>query len=274
MINGSYGSSGSPQDNCLQNTAAYFFTHRKLFLNGQNMLTVDHPIPRNEAEFSVTLFGMTGSPIMLGDALDRIAEDRLALIKKVLPRPADWPFPADLFKRVYPDDYARVLAAPVRTGWGDWTVAAVFNLDERTAATEITLEELRLPGGKNFRVWDFGRINTAAASAANSAWKSRPNPAGCCGYRLWRWRPRAILATDMHVRAGSWNCAMWPDRRKKFCPDGVAPGRRQRISQRPPAGNWRITGTSLVAKDARDSTLVIRRAVSADGWTGRCPSKR
>ncbi len=53
IVNGSYGSSGSPQDNCLQNTAAYFFTHRKLFLNGQNILTVDYPIPRAEGPASI-----------------------------------------------------------------------------------------------------------------------------------------------------------------------------------------------------------------------------
>ncbi len=262
VINGSYGSSGSPQDNCLQNTAAYFFTHRKLFLNGQNLLTVDHPIPRNEAEFSATLFGMTGSPIMLGDALDRIAEDRLALIKKVLPRPADWPFPADLFKRVYPDNYARVLAAPVRTGWGEWTVAAVFNLDERAASTEITLKELRLPENKKFRVWDFWQDKYCGC--VGGAFRVEV-PARSC--RLLRLSPLApqpsILGTDMHVRQGQLELrdVAWDRRTKALSGTAVRPrGEKGNLYIAAPPG-WKLADyrNVFVAKDAHDSTLVIRR---------------
>ncbi len=262
VINGSYGSSGSPQDNCLQNTAAYFFTHRKLFLNGQNMLTVDHPIPRNEAEFSTTLFGMTGSPIMLGDALDRMADDRLALIKKVLPRPPDWPFPADLFKRVYPDDYARVLAVPVQTEWGKWTVAAVFNLDERTAATEITLEELRLPGGKNFRVWDFWQDKYCGC--VSGTFRVEVPAKSCRLLRLSALAPRpAVLGTDMHVRQGQLELrdVVWDRRAKVLSGTALRPkGEKGNLYIAAPTG-WKLADYRgvFVAKDARDSTLVIRR---------------
>ena len=262
VINGSYGSCGSPQDNCLQNTATFFFTHRKFFLNGQNLLTVDHPIPRNEAEFSTTLFGMTGSPIMLGDALDRISADRLDLIKKVLPRPADWPFPADLFKRVYPDDYTRVLVAPVRTKWGAWSVVAVFNLDERTAVTGIGMPELRLPAGKRFRVWDFW--NARYCGCVRDKFGVEVPPKSCRLLRLSALTAQpTVLATDMHVRQGQLELTdvAWDKRAHVLRGAAVRPrGERGNIYIAAPPG-WKpadYTGI-FVAKDARDSTLIIRK---------------
>lgn len=262
VVNGSYGSSGSSQDNCLQNTAAYFFTHRKLFLNGQNMLTVDFPIPRNEAEFSTTLFGMTGSPIMLGDQLDRISPERLEMIKKVLPRPADWPFPADLFQRVYPEDYARVLVAPVQTAWGAWSVVAVFNLDERAAVTDITMESLRLPSDREFRVWDFWNVRYCGCVQGKF---SVEVPVKSC--RLLRLTPvsahPAVLSSDMHVRQGQLDLrdVEWDKRQQVLRGVAVRPkGSRGNVYIAAPAG-WKPVDYSgvFVAKDARDGTLVIRR---------------
>ena len=262
MINGAYGGVGSPQDNCLQNTAAYFFTHRKLCLNGQNLLTVDHPIPRNEAEFSTTLFGMTGSPIMLGDALDRISPDRLDMIKKVLPRPTDWPFPADLFKRVYPDDYSRVLVAPVQTGWGAWSVVAVFNLDDRAATTEITMSELRLPLDRKFRVWDFWHARYCGCVRGKFGVEV---PAKSC--RLLRLSvlitQPAVLATDMHVRQGQLELRdiSWDKRAQVLCGAAIRPKGEQGNVYIAASSGWKLADYSnvFVAKDARDDTLIIRK---------------
>ncbi len=262
VINGSYGSCGSPQDNCLQNTAAYFFTHRKLFLNGQNMLTVDLPIPRNEAEFSTTLFGMTGSPIMLGDQLDRISPERLEMIKKVLPRPSDWPFPADLFQRVYPEDYARVLVAPVQTAWGAWSVVAVFNLDERTAVTEIAMVSLRLPRNREFRAWDFW--NARYCGCVKEKFSVEVPAKSCRLLRLAAVTAHpVVLSTDMHVRQGQLELCdvVWDKRRQVLRGAAVRPkGACGNVYIAAPAGWKPVDYTGIfVAKDARDGTLIIRR---------------
>ncbi len=261
VVSGSYGSCGTPHDNCLQNTAAYFFAHRRLFLMSQNLLTVDHPIPRNEAELSTTLFGMTGSPVMLGDALDRIADDRLALIKTILPRPADWPFPADLFRRVAPDDYARVLVVPVTTGWGAWSVVAVFNLDDRSAETEISMSELRLPARGLYRVWDFWHARYDGC--VSDTFRVAVPPKSCRLLRLSAVTPHPwVLGTDLHVRQGQFELrdVAWESRAGRLRGVAVRPrGERGTLYlAAPPAWKPADYRGLFVAKDARDSTLLIR----------------
>lgn len=262
VVNGSFGSCGSPQENCLQNTAAYFFTHRKLFLNGQNMLTVDRPIPRNEAEFSATLFGMTGSPVMLGDDLEMISEDRLGMIRKILPRPEDWPFPADLFRRIHPDDYCRVLVAPVRAGWGQWTVVAVFNLDERASLTEISAAELRLPDSADFLAWDFWAERYCGRVRGRFVVETPPN--SCRVLRLSRPLARpAVLSTDLHLRQGQLELdgVRWDGRAGVL--NGVATrprGERGNLYIAAPWG-WKPADPAglFVATDARDGLLIVRK---------------
>ena len=65
------------------NMAGYYYTHRKLFINDfGNVMTLDKPVPLCEAQIVATIFGMCGGPVMMGDDLDRISEERLALIKR------------------------------------------------------------------------------------------------------------------------------------------------------------------------------------------------
>ena len=77
IINGDFGSSGCPNRNAVQNLACWYFTHGNFFLCDSNMLTVDKPIPLNEAIISTPLFGISGGPLMMGDDIDTISEERL-----------------------------------------------------------------------------------------------------------------------------------------------------------------------------------------------------
>ena len=84
----------------LKALAGYFFTDRKLFLaDTGNVLTVDQPMPVNEAQFRATFFGINGSPMMLGDDIDRIGDERLAMIRRVLPRLPGAPGPSTCSRR-------------------------------------------------------------------------------------------------------------------------------------------------------------------------------
>jgi len=57
----------------VQNAAANWFTHGKVYLNDLNALTIDKPVPLEHARIAVTLFGLAGgSPVTLGDDLRRI----------------------------------------------------------------------------------------------------------------------------------------------------------------------------------------------------------
>ncbi len=84
--------------------AAHYFAHNKLFISDSgNVLTVDKPIPLTDAQISATIFGINGGPVMLGDDIDRISEERLDLIRKLFPRLPECARPLDLFSTTAPD---------------------------------------------------------------------------------------------------------------------------------------------------------------------------
>jgi hypothetical protein len=139
----------------LQNAASTWFTHRRLWINDYNLMTVDQPVPRNVAEITATVFGLSGSPIMLGDDIRTISEERLRLIKLCLPRTEEMARPVDLFEHVQPDDYARVLMLRVKTKWDSYVLAAVFNLDDVSQRTTLELSSLGLSAKGRYTVYDF-----------------------------------------------------------------------------------------------------------------------
>ena len=108
--------------------SSYFFTHGKLFLaDSGNVLTVDKPVPLADAQISATIFGINGSPVMLGDDIDRVSEERLAIIRRVFPRLPECARPLDLFETPEPD-FPKVFHLPVQREWDRWDLVAVFNL--------------------------------------------------------------------------------------------------------------------------------------------------
>jgi signal transduction histidine kinase len=64
----------------VQNVAANYFTHRKLYINDYNLFTIDKPLPTEHARIVATMFGLGGgSPVMLGDDYRYIDPERLRI---------------------------------------------------------------------------------------------------------------------------------------------------------------------------------------------------
>ena len=71
----------------LKNVAGSYFTHRRTYINDYNLVTIDRPYPIEYARIVSTVFSMVGSnPIMLGDDLHVISDERLRYVKLILPR--------------------------------------------------------------------------------------------------------------------------------------------------------------------------------------------
>ena len=140
----------------IQNAAASWFTHRRIFMNDFNLLTIDKPVPIEHARMAVTMFGLGGgSPLMLGDDFRCIDADRLRMIKFCLPRTNDMPVPVDLFDHVYPDDYCRIIKLSVETVCGSCLLSAVFNLDDCGYETVLDFAKLGLDADSQYRVYEF-----------------------------------------------------------------------------------------------------------------------
>ena len=113
--------------------ATNYFLHRRFFLaDSGNVITIDKPCSVQDAQTTATIFGINGGPMMIGDDVDRMAGDRLALLKKCLPRLPECAKPIDLFDAqlfLQREDAARApgdgraegafLTSGTRTGWTD-----------------------------------------------------------------------------------------------------------------------------------------------------------
>ena len=245
----------------LINQAASYYTHRKFFINDSaDMLTVDKPVPLHEARVAATIHGMSGGPTMIGDDLDRMDEERLALIKKTLPRSRDVAFPVDLFDSVAPD-YPKIFQHKVKKDWGEFDVVAVYNFASEPLKEEIALERLRLKPDAEYIVWEFW--NEEYVGLMRDRLTAQVPPGSVRIYRLVENTGRpVVLATDLHMTMGEMeieSCA-WDE------PSGTLSGRAVRPSgERGNVFLWAPKGLEAddphrlwLAKDNRDHSLVVK----------------
>ncbi len=247
--------------NALQNQAASWYTHRRLYLNNSaNVLTVDQPLPLSDAQIHATIHAMSGGSSMLGDEIDDLSEERLALIKKTLPRSRDVAFPVDLFDAVHPAT-ASVFLRTVRRPWGRYDVVAVYNLSQEPARRAVPFDRLDLDPDAGYLAWEFW--NEQYLGRLTRSLDVLVPPGSVRVYRLARdtGSPQ-ILATDMHLLMGEVEITHvdWDPAAGTLAATAVRPaGERGSVFVHAPPG-LRVADPRgfHIAKDGRDASLVIR----------------
>ncbi len=242
--------------------AAGFFTDRRFYHNDAfNVMTVDKPVPRNEAELITSLFALSAGPVMLGDDIATIDEERLALIKKALPQYDRSAVAADLFDVDYPD-YPKAYVLPVEKDWESYRIIGLVNLGDEPLPVELPLEKAGLSDGEYtlFDFWDArycGKIsNTLSASVPPRSVKVfRVAPV---------YEHPWFLSTDMHVLQGAVEVedARWDEAEKTLTVACTRPaGESGLIWIRIPKG-WKpadYKGLRTVKTKADDCVLATRR---------------
>ncbi|MBI3923881.1 MAG: hypothetical protein HY318_20835, partial [Armatimonadetes bacterium] len=244
------------------NMAGTYFTHGKLYLNDSgNVMTVDKPICLSEAQIAATVFGLNGGPMMIGDDLDRMSEERLALIKKCLPRGRGMPFPLDLFDSPSPD-YPKLFHLHVERDWDCWDLVAIFNYEDEAHTHVLEFERLGLAEGTAYQVWEFWNEQYLGSHCGSVTVQVPPRSARV--YRLVRQRDHPwILSTDMHVRQGQFeilNCR-WNSETRTLQGRATRPaGEVGNLFVNAPKGMRVASPEGLwIAKDAHDQTLIVRK---------------
>lgn len=266
VINGSFGSSGAPNRNAVNNLAMWAFAHGRFFNCNSNMLTIDKPIPLSEARLAVTLFGISPSPVFLGDDLARMSPERLAMLKMAMPRARTMPRPVDLFTKTdVDDDFVRIFVATVVKPWATWRVVAVFNLNDGFREVELPAEWLGLAPDAGYRMYDFWEETYRGVYQGGRRVQVAGNSAAV--FRLEEQRPHPwILSTDLHVLQGeaeldevSWN----PETMTLQGRMTRAAGEQGNLFVIAPDGfrERHFNRGLVVAKSALDDSLVIRKRV-------------
>ncbi|GAA4432098.1 hypothetical protein GCM10023091_03680 [Ravibacter arvi] len=186
----------------VQNAAASYFTHRKLYINDINFFTIDKPVPLEHARITTTMFGLCGSPLLFDDDFRRIDSERLRMAKLCLPRTKGWPTPVDLFDNVYPDNYSRYLKLPVLTSWGSYQLLAVFNHDDTAYSAELDFAKLGLDTQKPYCIYEFWTEEYCGTYKERFGYSIPPK--SCRLFRIFENREHPwLLSTDMHIQQGA-----------------------------------------------------------------------
>jgi len=186
----------------IQNAAASYFTHRKLYINDLNVLTIDKPVPLEHARIAITVFGLCGTPLMLGDDFRRIHPERLSMVKNCLPRTVGMPVPLDLFDHVAPDDYSRYLKLPVNTEWGSYTLIAIFNEDDTAYNAELNFKKIGIDPDKPHRLYEFWTEEYCGTYKEKFEYVVPPH--SCRLFRISEARKYPwLLSSDMHIQQGA-----------------------------------------------------------------------
>lgn len=249
------------------NMASSYFTHRKFYLNDSgNVLSVDKPISLNDARISATVFGINGGPMMLGDDIDRISEERIALIKKCLPRTDECAFPVDLFDSPYPD-YPKIFHNKIKTSWGEWDIVTIFNYDNNVLVKDIDLCRLGLNADAGYVLWEFW--NEKYMGTVKESLHAIVPPNSVKVYRLQVKKPHPrLLGTDMHILQGLVeiiNCN-WNEKKMILTVKTTRPrGETGNIFIYAPKG-YRVINfpECYIAKDGNDESLIIRKSLKFD----------
>jgi hypothetical protein len=247
---------------------AYSFIHRKLMIaDTGSVMTIDKPIALADAQITVTIFGINGSQLMMGDDIDRMDEGRMRMIRLVFPRLPQAPRPLDLFDKAELD-YPQLFHLPVEREWDCWHLLAVFNLGKETISKTVPLQRLGLDPRAPYTVWDFwnGRFQGVVQDAVSID----VPPLSVKLLRMARDRDHPwLLSTDMHVRQGQAEIedCRWDEASMTLTVRAQRPaGHQGSIYVRAPKG-WALAEPKglWLARDGRDNSLVIRKALAFEG---------
>ncbi|MGD1104952.1 MAG: hypothetical protein ABSA59_23140, partial [Terriglobia bacterium] len=247
----------------------YYFVHRKMYLSDSgNVLTVDKPLPLDDARIAATIFGINGGPVMLGDDIERMDEDRLLMVRSIFPRLPECARPLDLFDNTELD-YPQVFHLKVEREWDNWDLLAVFNLGEHTLFKTLPLERLGLDPKASYAIFDFWNLRFQGIETSGAVSVEVP-PDSVKLLRIARNREHPwLISTDMHVRQGQSEIldCKWDEADMTLTVRAQRPvGHEGSIYAHAPKG-WALAEPKglWLARDGRDNSLVIRKSLKFEG---------
>lgn len=143
--------------NAILNSITRSFMHGKLWLNDPDCLVLrprgdDSNLVLNEMRTLTTMVGLSGGLVLSSDNLPALRRGRPKYLQRVLPPYGRNAIPLDLFHNERP----QLLALPVETPWGAWTIVALLNWDDHSRVTKLDLAQLGLPTGA-YHVYNYWR---------------------------------------------------------------------------------------------------------------------
>jgi hypothetical protein len=186
---------------CMNFAAVYHLNGKWYHCDSFNVVTVDKPIPLSEAQITVSLAALFESPMMIGDPVFSLSEDRLKILKKALPqnRVSETAIPLDLFETKLGDcPYTYFL--PIERRWGKYGVLGLLNISNKTKTFTVDLHKLGFQG--ETVLYDFWNERFLGVEQGEQTFEVAPYSIRIIRLTPFENRPQ-LIGTDMHVLQGA-----------------------------------------------------------------------
>ena len=131
--------------------AAHLPMYGNAWTNEFGTLTINEPLPLNEALIALTMAGMSGGVVTCADDFKTLKPERAELLGKIFPLIGESAIPVDLYESKFP----QIWNLPVTSPYESYNVVAVFNWTDIKADVDFTLDPLGLNRSRYYLVHDF-----------------------------------------------------------------------------------------------------------------------
>ncbi len=193
---------------------AYLPMYGNAWTNEFGTLTINEPLPLNEALIAMTMAGLSGGVVTCGDDLTTLKPERAELLAKIFPLIGDAAIPVDL----YENKFSQIWNLPVTSSYESYNVVGIFNWTDIKVDVDFTLEALGLNRSQYYLVHDFWNREFLGQVRERTALFDIPaRSVKLLCLRAAQSVPQ-LLATDMHITQGSVEVlsAGWDKRSQSF----------------------------------------------------------
>jgi hypothetical protein len=131
--------------------AQRYYLNGTLWQNDPDVLMVSDKIPIEQARFWASLIALSGSMIMLGDSLPELSDERIDVLRKILPVYGGKGRPLRLFEESYPSAWHLPVEKPI----GRCDVVGLYNWYEEPREIAFEFTEIGLEPDKPYALFDF-----------------------------------------------------------------------------------------------------------------------
>ena len=144
------------QEQAINQVLQYYFLHNQVYYTDADNLVLRKEFNNlHQVRSRVSFYGLAGLPVTLGDEMDELDQERVDMLKKIMPVAT---LHASEFEIKQRDKRYQVVNAAVARPFGTWSVAGVTNFGDEKEHFRIRLSaDLMLDTKLRYALYDFWR---------------------------------------------------------------------------------------------------------------------
>ena len=186
--------------NCVMRTMEFYPLHNVMMYNDPDNVVVREEFNTyNQAVSRAVFVSMLGMPVTFGDNLPDLPEDRVNILRRVIP--ALDISPKDISARVERPDVL-VTNLNINKDWEDYNVVSVFNTTETAQKYSLSLENDAELYGEGYHIYDFWHDEYLGYVTDGVELTLEPCETRVLAVRAGKEHPQ-ILSTNRHITQGA-----------------------------------------------------------------------